>query len=413
MLPEARSVRSSAQSRRSAVIAVVAVALSLLLAACSSSQGSSSEASGSGGGSTKTFTVGFIGTLSGPLEALGSAWLAGLQASLAYQAKHGAPYTISVNAQDDRDDPSTAVTAARSIYAGDPLAIVGIPASDIGAAIAPLALANKVPVIGTGILPPENAYSYAAGLDITQTFADEVPLFKYLARQSGRPQTRLALLASDTASGHKSVAPVQSLIKGSSVSLVSTQYIDVTGTSFDAQAAEVVASKANIVGVTNTATSMVSIVHSLRSAGFTGAIVNYWAGASDVMLKQLNDPNVYVYRDFADPSEPAAATMVQDAKSVGGAAPQSFVNGNYYTQGWVIGELLMNVLKACGSSCNAQSFNTALQTKASSINTAGLTGANGFTTTNHTFLHEVHYWTWDKAKQVQTAVTGLPTATAY
>jgi ABC-type branched-subunit amino acid transport system substrate-binding protein len=391
-------------------VAVVA-ALSLVLAACGSS-GAPSGSSSSGSGGTKTFTVGFIGSLSGPLEALGSAWLAGLKDSIAYQESQGAPYQITVDAQDDRNDPPTAVTAARSIYASQPLAIVGIPASNVGAAIAPLALANKVPVVGTGILPPQNPYSYAAGLDITQTFADEVPLFKQLAQQSGKPQTRVALLASDTASGHKSVAPVQSLVKGSGVSVVSTQYINVTGTSFDPQAAQVVAAKADIVGVTNTATSMLAIVHSLRAAGFTGAIVNYWAGASAAMLKQLNDPNMFVYRDFADPAETAAGNMAKQAASVQGSDPTTFVNGNYYTEGWVVGMLLMNVLKACGSACTAQTFNTALQTKASSVDTGGLTGTNGFTTNNHTFLHEVSYWTWDKAKQAEAPVAALPKAPA-
>jgi branched-chain amino acid transport system substrate-binding protein len=411
MFSTARHSRPFLRPRRTVPVAVVA-ALSLVLAACGGSTGAGSGSSGSGGGS-KTFTVGFIGSLSGPLAALGSAWLAGLKDSIAYQESQGAPDKITVDAQDDRNDPPTAVTAARSIYAGQPLAVVGIPASNVGAAIAPLALANKVPVVGTGILPPQNTYSYAAGLDITQTFADEVPLFKHLAQQSGKPQTRLALLASDTASGHKSVAPVQALLKGSDVSVVNTQFINVSGTSFDPQAAQVVAAKADIVGVTNTATSMLAIVHSLRAAGFTGAIVNYWAGASAAMLKQLNDPNMFVYRDFADPAEPAAATMAKQAAAVHGSDPTTFVNGNYYTEGWVVGMLLENVLKACGSSCTAQSFNTALQTKASSVDTGGLTGDNGFTTGNHTFLHEVSYWTWDKAKQAETPVSGLPKAPAY
>lgn len=411
MLATARRYRSPHRFAKPLSFAAAAL-LGVALAGCGSSGGSGSS-SGSSGAGGKTFTVGFVGSLSGPLEALGSAWLAGVKDSIAYQESKGAPEKITVDAQDDRNDPPTAVTAARSIYAGQPLAVVGIPASNVGAALAPLALANKVPVIGTGILPPQNQYSYAAGLDITETFADEVPLFKYLAQRSGKPATRIALLASDTASGHKSVAPVQSLLRGSSVSVVSTQYINVTGTSFDPQAAQVVASHADIVGVTNTATSMLAIVHSLRAAGFTGAIVNYWAGASASMLKQLDDPNMYVYRDFADPAEPAAATMAQQAATVHGSDPKSFVNGNYYTQGWVVGMLLMNVLKACGDSCDAQSFNTALQTKASVVAAGGLTGANGFTAKNHTFLHQVSYWTWDKAKQVETPVAGLPKAPAY
>lgn len=402
--------RRSPRQSRSGIALAVLIAMSLVLAACSSGQGGSGSAAA---GTQKKFTVGYMGALSGPLAALGTAWLAGLKDSLAYQDSKGAPYKIEVNAQDDRNDPATAVTAARSIYAGQPLAIVGIPASNIGAAVAPLALANKVPVVATGILPPENEYSYVAGLDITKTFADEVPLYKYLAKQSGKPTTKLALLASDTASGHKSVEPVQSLLQGSNVSIASTQFISVSVTSFDTQAAAVVASGADIVGVTNTATSMLAIVKALRSAGFTGAIVNYWAGASYSMLKQLNDPNMFVYRDYADPAEPAAATMVKEATSIHGSDPKSFVAGNYYTEGWVVGQLLMNVLKKCGDSCDAVSFNKALQTKASTVDDGGLSGANGFTSDNHTFLHEVKYWTWDVNKQDQVPVSGLPKAPAY
>jgi hypothetical protein len=105
--------------------------------------------------------------------------------------------------------------------------------------------------------------------------------------------------------------------------------------------------------------------------------------------------------------------MVKQAAAVHGSDPKSFVNGNYYTEGWVVGMLLMKVLKACGDSCDAESFNRTLQTKASSVDTGGLTGANGFTTKNHTFLHEVSYWTWDKAKQAEAPVSGSPKAPAY
>jgi ABC-type branched-subunit amino acid transport system substrate-binding protein len=345
------------------------------------------------------------------LSALGSAWLGGLKDSLAYQASQGGAYKITVNAQDDQNMPSLATTEAKSIYTTNALAITGIPASNIGAVIAPLAEANKVPVIGTGILPPTSTYTYAAGLDITQTFSDEVPLIKYLATQNGRTSAKLALLASDTASGHKSVAPVAPLLAGSNVTISNTQYIPVTVTSFDTEAAQVVASHADIVGVTNTATSLLPIVKALRNAGFTGPIVNYWAGASLSTMKQLNDDQLYVYRDFSDPSEDAAATMRKDAAAAGGSDPTSFVNGNYYTQGWVVGQLLMSTLKACGSSCTAQTFNTALQTSASSVNTP-LAGANGFSTTNHTFLKQVSYWTWDKTNQKQIPVAGLPKADA-
>jgi hypothetical protein len=129
------------------------------------------------------------------------------------------------------------------------------------------------------------------------------------------------------------------------------------------------------------------------------------------MMKQINDPNVYVYRDFADPSEAAASTMRQQAASVGGADGTTFVNGNYYTEGWVYGILLTSVLKACGADCTPQKFNDTLKTPASTIDTSGLTSQTGFSS-GHSFLHGVTYWKWDVAKQDAVPVEALPRGAA-
>jgi ABC-type branched-subunit amino acid transport system substrate-binding protein len=268
-----------------------------------------------------------------------------------------------------------------------------------------------VPVIGTGVLPPTTHYSFIAGLDATQLMAEELPLVNYMARAKGLSHPRLALVNIDMAAGHASEPIVKKDATQTGFDVVSSTFAPGAVVTFSTQAAQIVATHPDFVLFTATAASLVIQDRAMRAAGYTGPILNHWNGASNQLLDNLKDPELYVYRDFADPSDPMAAQMRANAKPVGDPTGTSFSEGNYYTEGYVLGELASSVLNACGNDCTPPKFRDLLESNASKINTHGLTaGQVGFSPHNHIFVHTVRYYHWDAASNIGVPVKGFPSA---
>lgn len=351
--------------------------------------------------------------MSGPYAALGQAYTAGFNAYFDYLNKHGGVggQQVKFTALDDGLDPTTAVSDYKQLVSQGSLAVFGPIGSGDGVAVARMADSSQVPVIGTGVLPPTTKYSFIAGLDATQLMAEELPLVKYLASAKGIAHPRLALVNIDMPAGIASAPIVKKYAAQLGFDVVSSTFAPGAVVTFSTQAAQVAATHPDFVLFTATAASLVIQDRAMRAAGYTGPILNHWNGASNQLLDELKDPQLYVYRDFADPSDPVAAQMRANAKSVGDPDGTGFAEGNYYTEGYVLGELTDSVLKACGSGCTATKFRDLLEGSASKINTDGLTaGQVGFSPSNHIFVHAVRYYHWDPASNIGVPVAGFASA---
>jgi branched-chain amino acid transport system substrate-binding protein len=397
-----------AHKRPLAIAAISACSLALVTA-CSSSPSTSAGSSNS----KSPYEIGFESTLSGPIAFAGEPTLQGFENYIGAVNSQGGVNgrKIKIVTADDRFDTATGLAQYRSLASQGALAVFGMVDSGPSVAIAKVAPQVQVPLIGAGVLPPTNDWTFISTVENVWALSEGVPLVKFLAKQMNLPQTKIALVVLDTPAGQASVPVFQKAIASDpGLRIASTVYNDTSPTSFATQAAQIAAEKPNIVFTEDAAAAMLVIVPALRQAGVTAPIINYQAGAGEAMLRQLNDPDIYVMRDYADPSEPAAAPMRASAQKQGMSDGTNQVLGGYYTEGYVEGELAASVLKACGADCTGQKFDELLQTSASKIDTEGLSApVQGFSTTNHAFLDQVRYLKWNPSAKGSEPVVGCET----
>jgi branched-chain amino acid transport system substrate-binding protein len=361
------------------------------------------------------YKIGPVAILSGPVAALGQAYQAGFDAHLAYINEHGGANgrPIELVVADDRNDPAAAATAYRDMAASDDaLGVFGLISSNSGSAAQQIAGQVGVPIVGTGVVPPHDEWAFTAGLDPLQTLADEAALIRFLADEEGIETPKVAVVASDTVSGQKGSEIFQAKADELGFEVVTTLHEPVALNQFDTQAAAIANTAPDIVALSHPAGNARLMVTALRQAGVDVPIVNYWVGASEQLLGELQDPKFYVYRDYADPAEESAAEMRERATSVGHPDGTEFASGNYFTTGWVMAQLAHSVITACGEDCTPEKFRDLLVTEASNIDTGGLTGAVGFAPDDHVFVNEVRYFVWDPAVGAGVPVPGFETAEA-
>jgi branched-chain amino acid transport system substrate-binding protein len=175
------SVRRSWRSWRRVLPFVALLALTAVLAACgsagggsSSSGGGSSAGSGSSGG---TVTLGFIGTMSGPLAQIGDDMLDGAKVAVSQVNAAGGVdggKKLALAVKDDQLTPATGATDARELVnSGDKL-VLGMLDSSICLAVAPVVQSLGGDTIGSvcssdPLVGPKRAAKNYWSLAITNT----------------------------------------------------------------------------------------------------------------------------------------------------------------------------------------------------------------------------------------------------
>jgi branched-chain amino acid transport system substrate-binding protein len=141
-------VRTQGSSLRAAARAGVALVVSATVAAALAACGDDESSAGDGGGGAQDeITIGYVGTLSGPVSFLGSAPLDGVELAvdqLNAEAGSDGP-KFRVVAEDDKLDPSQAISATQKLISGDQAdVIIGSPHSGMALAMIPATEQAKV-----------------------------------------------------------------------------------------------------------------------------------------------------------------------------------------------------------------------------------------------------------------------------
>ena len=394
--------------RRTLTMVAAGLAVSVGVAACGSSGGSTGGTAAGG-----DYVFGASLPVTGSLSALGLAWQGGLK--LAFDEANAAGvngHKVVLKVYDDKsEDPAATVSNYRAMVNSDhALAGLGFMSSSANAAVVPTAQQSKMPIIGTGVYAPYTDFMWGSGIDLNGTLLTELPLVQYLAKQKGVTKPRVASINVNTQAGLAA-----SKLWGQKTSDVLTDVGDrnepLSFSQYSTEAAQIMTGKPGIIAMALPVATTVIAVRALRQAGFTGPIVDVYYGASETLFQQLDDANFYAYRDYADPSSTAAATLVSAAQTYGVDA-KSFAQGGYFTTGYVIGKMVVNVLKACGAACTRETFAAKLASDASHIDTGGLTGQVGFSPDHHAFTHTVLYYAWDPAAK-KSVPAGLAEGQAY
>jgi branched-chain amino acid transport system substrate-binding protein len=385
----------------------------MVLPACGGDAGG--DSSGSGSGSSEPWKIGGNFMLTGALGPLGQAWEAGVNVAFDEVNADGGVHDrqLELTSLDDENaNPAKAAANYKSLATSDKvLAVVGVPNSVTAGAIQPLTEQLKVPVIGTGFGPPYTDYTFSSGLDPYASLLNMIPLIQHLAEAEGLDEPKVATISADTASGQKSTELYKEAAADAGLNNVIDRNDPPTLTQYSTEAAAIMQADPDIVGISEPTAVAVIVVRALRQAGFEGDIVGGYFTASEQTFQQIDDPRFYAYRDFADPSTEVAADLVATADKFGVDA-KSFVAGQYFTTGYVIGKMVAAVLDECGESCTPESFTKALTSGAANIDTGGLTGKAGYDGDNHSFLQEVSNYKWDQAAKTSVPFEDLPTSEA-
>lgn len=395
------------------------IALSLAIALVSAACGGGATTGGGGAASAAAelppYEIGFQAELSGQLAPLGEAWSTGLKIYTTQLNKNGGVNGRKVNVTyaDTRFDPATSIAAYRQLVNEQKvLGVFGFAASNTTAPVQAEADKLKTTIVGTGVVPPQSAYAFTAGMNVTRLLTDMGPLIETVSKQDGIAKPKVFIVASDSVAARASVQNFNKLAAQKNWDVVGApMYFPGSGiTSFSAESAVVAQLQADWVLVAHTADALPVVIRALRDRGSQARVVGYWAAASEQAQAKVKDPRFYVYRDFADPSEPVMKPVRDLATSLGLPDGTSYTSGQYYTQGYVMGQLIESVLKACGRDCTNEGFRNAMEGPASSIDTKGLTGKVGFSKDNHTFVQGMRYFHWDTTAGRSVPVKGIESA---
>jgi branched-chain amino acid transport system substrate-binding protein len=135
--------------RRSLVSAALAAGLLLAAAGCADSDPKSS-----GGAAASTLKIGFLGSLTGTYQAVGTDLKSGFELYLATHDNKLGGHPIDLKIADEGDGAPTAVPAATKLIKDDKVvALTGIVGGGSVAAVAPLLAEAKIPLIGSNGRP--------------------------------------------------------------------------------------------------------------------------------------------------------------------------------------------------------------------------------------------------------------------
>lgn len=231
-------MRTSMKSLATAVGLAVAV---LSLAACGTSSAD--------GGNSSTIEVGIVAAQSGAVGPFGSSEVLAAKAVVA-----GLPTTgpkIDLVVCDDKSDPTQAVRCATSLIDSNHVqAIIAATSGSDTIAFAPIAARASVPVMFGGgtseVTDPKASYfrwAFRAGPNDSQNTPAE---FDYIKMNGYK---RLAIFGQDDAFGQGGLSQLESLAKGTDISVVQTATAPLTATDVGPQVTKLINAHPDVVDV--------------------------------------------------------------------------------------------------------------------------------------------------------------------
>jgi ABC-type branched-subunit amino acid transport system substrate-binding protein len=387
---------------RTKIRAVLALAVSgvLLLSACGGSSSSS------GGSSSDTLKIGALMDLSQVYSFIGTPALAGLRSYVAGVNKDGGVggYKLEVDALDTRADAVTTRNQFEQLKSDGVVAVVGPNDSTTLVPLAPLLTQAKIPDLTlaalTDLHAPAKPYLFATGIRVADHALIAAQWMKQQAAKEGITAPKVAALTLDTpavAELRDNLAKAVPAIDGGT--LVRNDVVPVTATDMTSAALPIIAAKPDFIQVGLLPTQVPGLVKTLREHGIDAPVMNYFVASDSSTFKAVNDPGYYAVRMAAEPGEsgvPGLAKMEADAKLAGQTKDMTSA---YFTYGYISGELIGEAIKNCGSGCDGEKLNTALE-NITSFNDNGLTGPLGVDPpTDNLFIKYGRVFGWDVAKQ--------------
>jgi branched-chain amino acid transport system substrate-binding protein len=389
------------------------VVSALMLAGCGGSSAGGTASGGASGGATKSpYVIGFNDDLSGPISFAGLTNLAGVQTYFDYVNKekggvNGHPITLKT--LDSKADGATAISNVKSLVEEKALAILGNSASSAWVASGTLADSTKVPQMGYGnadkYFQTYDPYMFKNGMLGTQQ-AELLAQVVEGTLLKGKSGLKVAILASDTASGPLHIAAVKEAAAKRSWTIVETQNVKIGATDCTAQAAKLAASKPDVImsNVTSVGEDIICFKQ-LTTKGYGGPVVNTNSSAVEATYKTLANKNWVSLRQYnwwQDATATGSVTMRARAKTYGHDSKL----GAYSSDGYVAATAIEAALLTCGDDCTGEKVQAGLE-GLRNVDTGGIAGpAFGFEKGDrgHT-VSQARAFQWDAAKGQTVPIT--------
>lgn len=408
--------------------ATLVLAASLVAAACggddsdgeastgSVAPGGTAQGAGPAAATGEPFVIGWNDSQTGPNgPGYLATGLAGVQTYLddlnARGGVLGRPVELEVT--DDRSDPPTAVTNFRQLADGESLAVFGSSVSSIAAAQLPLAKELKVALVAGGVpdamTKEPDPYFFSTNLSHTGSAQVQLDFAKEQLAEDGVTKPKVAVFIVDTASGKEFEQYVVAQAEKLGWSVVEKQAYPYTDTDMSGQMANIERAKPDVVVSLVGSNHVPLFVTPLRQRGYSGLIVNSYAGSDEPAYQQIKDDKFMAPRSFVWPTDEVAKDMAAKAKASG---QDDQLVSTYFTRGYVLGQLIEETLTACGAECDRAKFRDSLE-KISSMDTKGLAGDLGFNgASDHLFVSQAQIYAWDAGASKAKSVSGWLDAVA-
>jgi branched-chain amino acid transport system substrate-binding protein len=337
-----------AQSRRRVWVwlrlaGVLSVAAGMT-AACGSSGGAGQ---GSGGPKASPYKFYLIGSQTGAGNNSGLGGLAGFETVFnqvnAAGGINGHPLRWTV--VDDQSSVTVASADARQAVSAAPTAILDTGLSTYFNARMPIYTSAKIPVYTpnstSGPLVP---WLYSTNVTAVQNAGTAVTMAAALLHGSLQGK-RVAFVGTQAPSVAAGVPIIQAQVAKAGGTVSKVQYRPASSLEFTSGAAQIVASKPDVVVIFDINAPLVA--KALITAGYKGPIGAGFAGSTDSSFKQVSSPQYFALRFVKEASPGTEQYKAAQSYRFGDVARNA-----YFGQGWAAAQLLAAALKSCDFPCS-------------------------------------------------------------
>jgi branched-chain amino acid transport system substrate-binding protein len=385
-------------------VGILAVALTACSSAApaSTAKAGANSASPADGVTATTITLGTVSDQSGPTSGIQLPWLHGVQAAMTEANKEGGinGRTVNILSGDDKYDAALGLAAYKKLVSQTPaVAILGLNNSSVQAAVIPNIATDKIPVISGQsttklALVPIQHYMYG----LTPTYADQLDVMvAYAKKKLNKTSVKVALVQNGGASGIE----VEGLLKERSggttgITDLGTVILPAAATTADAQLQQLIALKPDIVFFHGSSLGVNLIGKAQQKFNSKLPLIGIAPSGGPAAFAGLPPAigNLYEYVQWTTPTPikvAGTAKMVAAAKLAGFS---SDTNNPDFVAGYVIGLTFEQGVKKAGKNLTRDSLNNALESL-KSVDTGGLTGAFGFSKTDHAGVQSLVPLKWN------------------
>jgi branched-chain amino acid transport system substrate-binding protein len=279
---------------------------------------------------------------------------------------------IKYQVYDDQSSADTSQTVARQALGTTPTVVIDASSGTYINARLPVYTQAQLPVISTRF--PINTLSpWLFTAQTTQPQANYVYQQLAISALGGTSLQgkKIALVVLANPGGIGAANGITPLIQQAGGTVVSSQTFELGGTNFDAGAANVVNSGADLAFVLTTTADTIVCAKALLNAGFKGPIIAAQTAADPLTMNTINSSQFMSLETIVSPR--AGGVMAKAATQYKHTQGLSL---SYFSAGWGVAYAIVLALHKCTYPCSASSFDQALESLGP-FNVPGNALANG------------------------------------